>query len=63
MQVVGSTVQPLPLGVEDGVGHLPPGPTVEQQGQGHHTGHGNQHCIYCQIPRVQLVNKSIEADY
>lgn len=54
MQVVGSTVQAFPLGVQDRISHVPPGLTVQQQGQAHHTGHGYQHCIYCQIPRVHL---------
>lgn len=30
MQVVSSTVQSFPLGVKNRVGHLPPGPAVEQ---------------------------------
>lgn len=60
MQVVGSTVQAFPLGVEDRVSHLPPGLTVEQQGQANHASHRNQHCIYCQIPRVHLRNQKIK---
>lgn len=55
VQVVSSAVQPFPLRVEDGVGHLPPGPTVEQQCQAHHTSHAYQHGIYCQVIRVHLV--------
>lgn len=56
VQVVGGAVQPFPLRVEDGVGHLPPGPAVEQQGQAHHTGHGYQHRVHRQVLRVHLEN-------
>lgn len=54
VQVVGSAVQPFPLRVEDRVGHLPPGPAVQQQSQAHHTGHGDQHRIDRQVPRIHL---------
>lgn len=56
VQVVGGAVQPFPLRVEDGVGHLPPGPAVEQQGQAHHTGHGYQHRVHRQVLGVHLEN-------
>lgn len=54
VHLVGGTVQSLPLGVEDGVSHLPPGPTVQQEGQAHHAGHGDQHSVHRKVLTLHL---------
>ena len=54
MHLVGGAVQPLPLGVEHRVGHLPPGAAVEQQCQPHHARHGDEHGVHRLVGAVHL---------
>ncbi len=54
VHAVGSVKEPPPLRVQHRVCHLPPGPTVQQHGQAHHTGHGDQNRVHRQVLCVHL---------
>lgn len=45
-------MEAFPLGIQEGVQHLPPGSTVQHEGQAHNGRDGYEDSVHCQMLRV-----------